>query len=298
MTPPRCILPGTTYLITRRCSERRFFLRPSSATNELFAFILAAAAARFGVLLHAFCVLSNHYHLVLTDVRGTLPEFERLLDSLVARAVNATIGHREAFWDRESYSVIPLETTEDILAKIVYVLANPVAAGLVRRGRDWPGLWSAPQRLLAGPTPLARPGRFFRRSGPLPATAELELHVPPGFENGAAFVDLVERALRDEEVRLAASHGRAGRGFLGAARALAEAWWKHPARPEPLGKPNPRVTGKNAWIRLEALARMRAFRKAYGEALAAWRRGDRDVVFPAGTWAMRIHHGACCAAAA
>jgi REP element-mobilizing transposase RayT len=294
MTPPRCILPGATYLITRRCSERRFFLRPSRALNELLLFVLAVAAGRFGIQLHAFCVLSNHYHLVLTDVRGTLPEFQRLVDSFVARAVNAAIGHAGSFWDRESYSAIPLETAGDVLAKIVYVLSNPVAAGLVRNASAWPGAWSDP-RQVGAPLRVERP-RFFRAMGPLPAVAELVLQVPAGFENDPCFAATVERALRAREDRLASAHGRAGRGFLGVARVLAQAWWKSPVRQEPLGKLTPRVAGKKAWVRREALARLREFTAAYREALAHWRRGLRNVVFPAGTWAMRVNHGVTCAA--
>lgn len=37
-----------------------------------------------------------------------------------------------------------------MLDKIAYVLANPVKAGLVRHGRQWPGLWSAPEQIGAG----------------------------------------------------------------------------------------------------------------------------------------------------
>jgi REP-associated tyrosine transposase len=55
-------LPGTTYLITRRCSERRFFLRPSQIVNETFLYVLGLAANRYGVVVHVLCVLSNHAH--------------------------------------------------------------------------------------------------------------------------------------------------------------------------------------------------------------------------------------------
>ncbi len=79
MTAPRQILPGTSYLVTRRCSERRFFLRPSKATSDIFRFVLAVAASRYDIRIHAFCVLSNHFHLV-TDPHARLPEFHRLLD--------------------------------------------------------------------------------------------------------------------------------------------------------------------------------------------------------------------------
>jgi REP element-mobilizing transposase RayT len=62
MTAPRQLLPGTTYLVTRRCLQRQFLLRPSKLTNQVFGFLLAIAARRFDVDLHACCVMSNHFH--------------------------------------------------------------------------------------------------------------------------------------------------------------------------------------------------------------------------------------------
>jgi REP element-mobilizing transposase RayT len=121
------------------CSERRFFLRPSRTINDIFLYVLALAASRHGVLVHAFCVLSNHAHLVVTDPRGRLPAFMQYLDSLVAGSVNASLGRFEAFWATDgSYSAVEPLDADDVLAKTAYVLANPVAAGLVRRGPEWP----------------------------------------------------------------------------------------------------------------------------------------------------------------
>ena len=145
MTTPRQVIPGAVYLVTRRCSQRQFLLRPSQTTNATFLFVLAAAVRRFGIRLHAFCVLSNHFYLVLTDPDARLPEFEQYLDSLVARAVNASLGRWESFWAPSSYSAVKLVSPQDVVEKAAYVLANPVAAGLVRHGREWPGLWSSPE---------------------------------------------------------------------------------------------------------------------------------------------------------
>jgi hypothetical protein len=63
-------VPGTTWFVTRRCSERRFFLRPCRVTNEIFLYALALATKRHRVLVHACCVLSNQYD--KTDV-GRIP---------------------------------------------------------------------------------------------------------------------------------------------------------------------------------------------------------------------------------
>lgn len=57
MTAPRQVLPGETHLVTRRYSERRLFLRPSEITSAIFLYVLAAAAKRYGMKVHALCVL-------------------------------------------------------------------------------------------------------------------------------------------------------------------------------------------------------------------------------------------------
>jgi len=44
MSLPRAIVPGRRYMITRRCSERRFFMRPDRETNNAFVYCLALAA--------------------------------------------------------------------------------------------------------------------------------------------------------------------------------------------------------------------------------------------------------------
>jgi REP element-mobilizing transposase RayT len=293
MTAPRQVLPGTTYLVTRRCSERRFFLRPSAITNSVFGYLLAVATARHGVLVHAFCVLSNHFHLVVTDPAARLPEFLRYLDGLVARAMNCSLGRWERFWDPDSYSAVRLENDAAVIEKIVYVLANPVAAGLVRRAREWPGLWSDPERIGGAPLVFERPAGFFREKGPMPPSASLQLHRPPRFETDDSFTGALSRALEEEEDRI--STGREGRPFLGPARVLAQKPHARPPPDEPRRTLAPRVASRNRWRRIEALLRLAEFGRAYREALAAWRSGVRDAVFPPGTWLMRVQHAAVCA---
>jgi REP element-mobilizing transposase RayT len=298
MTAPRQVLPGTTYLVTRRCSERRFFLRPSDETNAIFGYVLAVAASRYGVQVHAYCVLSNHFHLVVTDPDARLPEFHRYLDGLVARAVNCSLGRWEAFWDPDSYSAVPLESDATVLEKMVYVLANPVAAKLVRTGREWPGLWSAPDRIGGEALTFARPVGFFRANGRMPATARLELRAPPGFEGDPAFVARVSDALRASEQLASEQVQRDGSSFVGASRVLRQRPTARPAPGEPRRGLDPQVASRNKWKRIEALLRLTDFRRGYRDALVAWRAGLRDVVFPSGTWHMRVHHAVCCAAPA
>ena len=89
---PRQILPGSTYLVTRRCTKRQFLLKPSKRTNRVFLYCLAHACEVTGVQVHAVTVMSNHYHAVVTDPEGRLPKFAELLNKYVAKCQNAGYG--------------------------------------------------------------------------------------------------------------------------------------------------------------------------------------------------------------
>jgi REP element-mobilizing transposase RayT len=299
MTAPRRVLPGTVYLITRRCSERRFFLRPSQVVNEIFLFVLAIAARRYGVLVHASCVLSNHAHLIITDRTGRLPAFMQYLDSLVARAVNASLGRFEGFWASDtSYSAVePLEPG-DIVAKTAYVLANPVAAGLVRRGAEWPGLWTSPELLGSAKLTARRPRVFFDPKGYLPDAAELELTTPPGFGSATEYRTLVSAALQELEAKHREELTGRRRRFLGVARVLAQSPFARPLADAPRFELNPRIAARDRWRRIEGLLRMKSFVDEYRKAWASWRSGTRGAIFPPGTYLMRVLHGVQCAGAA
>jgi REP element-mobilizing transposase RayT len=300
MTAPRQILPGSTHLVTRRCSERRCFLRPSEVTNGIFLYVLAVAAERCGMKIHAACVLSNHYHVLVTDPDARLPEFEQYLDSLVARATNASLGRFEGFWaSGKSYSAVGLTAPEDVVAKAAYVLANPIAAGLVQHGAEWPGVWTPPDQLGCGKLVVRRPKMFFREHGDMPAEIELELTVPPGFASAGEFRDRVVRALAALESKTRRDRAAAGLPYLGRAKILAQ---KPFARPPPSGERrfglNPRIAAMDAEKRAAALADLTQFWREYRSARGRFLHGDSQAVFPAGTYALRVVFGVRCAAAA
>jgi REP element-mobilizing transposase RayT len=292
MTAPRQILAGTTYMVTRRCAQRQFLLKPRPVVNATFLYLLAVAARRYGVEVHAFCVLSNHYHLVVTDREARLPEFHQFLDALLARAVNASLGRWEAFWAPNSYSAVALASPADVLDKAAYVLANPVAAGLVRHGRDWPGLWSCPDQIGAEGITLRRPKHFFDPNGSMPASEVLHLTAPPGLDSSERFRTDLSAAVANLEER---ARLELGGTVLGVAGVLAQ---KPTARPRP-GEPrrglNPRIACRDKWKRIEVLGRLREFLSAYRAAWRAWCADDPDVLFPSGTYQLRVLHGAPCA---
>lgn len=296
MSAPRQVLSGATYLVTRRCTQRQFLLRPSRVVNAVFLYVLALAAARYRICVHAFCVLSNHYHLVLSDPGANLPRFQQLLDALVARAINASLGRWEAFWAPDTYSAVRLLSPSDVVDKAAYTLANPVEAGLVAAGSAWPGLWSAPDVIGGDAIVATRPEHFFDPNGGLPDQVTLELTVPPGFDSAERFRTRLEDALelRENDAR---SRRRGRGGFLGVARVLAQKPLARPGPGEPRRRLNPRVAGRDKWKRIEALGRLVEFLRSYRVAWKARCGGLTAVRFPRGTYLLRVLHGVACAGA-
>ena len=140
MTLPREVIPGRFYMVTRRCTQRLFLLRPDTETNNAFLYCLADAAHRFGIDVLLPCAMSNHHHTVIYDRRGTLPAFTEHFHKLLAKCQNALRGRWENLWSTEQVCVVHLVDPADVMRKLVYVASNPVKDRLVERVHHWPGV--------------------------------------------------------------------------------------------------------------------------------------------------------------
>jgi putative transposase len=198
--------------------------------------------------------------------------------------MNAAQGQWENLWSAEPCSAIRLADDEDVIDKIAYVAVNPVAAGLVARPEEWPGLsmWTD------GVVTLGRPAAYFRHGGECPERASLRV-VSPDLRRPIADV----QAAIAGKVALAHHRMRAqGRAFVGRAGVLAQSFVKRAKSFEPKRVLVPTVAAKNPKARKALLAIQKAFRVTYRKVLNAWKSGVRDCVFPFGTWWMRVHHRA------
>src|SRR5262249_33165800 len=155
-------------LISRRCTQRQFLLRPDETVEQIYLYCLAEAAQRFGIALHGWIAMSNHHHALITDPHARLPDFLAHLHEMLARALNAHRGRWENFWAAEQPNAVYLVEDADRFDKLVYLLANPVADHLVERVTDWPGASSLSQNLSARSRRVKRPRSFFRKDGPMP----------------------------------------------------------------------------------------------------------------------------------
>jgi len=292
MTAPRQLLRGSSYHVTRRCVDRLHLLKPTSLTTQVLGYVLARAARRSGVLLHSYCFMSNHLHLVLTDPDASLPAFMEDLDSLISRAINASFGRWGYFWECGSYGATLLDSPADILEACVYTLANPVRAGLVRRSRQWPGLCSRPSQF--GETlEFERPSHFFSKRGHQPETLQLRLAKPPGFDSSVEFGEQLGAALAEREDALAAT----GMRPLGRARLRKLNPLSAPKTRAPRRALRPKFAAKTPGRLQVLVARLGEFLAEHQASLLAWQDGHREAMFPAGTYLMRVRHCAVCAAA-
>ncbi len=266
---------------------RGFRLRPSELTTQIFAYALALATTKTGVQIHAVCVMSNHIHIIVTDVEGRLPEFMRELNRPVAKALNASQGQWENLWAAEPYNEVALPTEEELLDKMAYVTANPVEAGLVESPSAWPGFI---QWMPAEGT-VAKPDVYFGKKAPNFATWRITA------PSGMRWSDEEWRARLKSRVQSRVDKARQkvtrdGGKFLGRRAVLAQSFAKRAASYEEKRGIIPRFAARTRATYLQMVRTFRAFQRGYRKALDAWRAGVRDVVFPHGTYWMVVHHHA------
>jgi putative transposase len=297
MSYPRQVLPGMTYMITRRCTQRQFLMRPDRETNNAFIYCLAHAASKFGIDILFTIANTNHHHTGIYDREGIFPAFIEHFHKLFAKCQNSLRGRSENFWAAEQTSVVHLVDPGAVLDKMTYALTNPVKDDLVERADEWPGVNAFEAIVQQRPLFADRPAHFFRDDGSMPAAVCLTFVRPPEFAelSAAEFADLVRENVHRVEVECALDRQRRGVRVLGPERVLRQDWRASPKSREAPGGLNPRVAARSRWSRLEALQRNRAFRDAYAAAREAFMNGQRDVEFPAGTYWLRCFAKVACA---
>ena len=229
----------------------------------------------------------------MTDPDARLPDFMAHVNKLVSKCINASLGRWESLWSPEHYSAVALETEDDVLDKMGYVLTNPLEAGLVESWSHWPGLISGPRACASPPVKVERPDVFFRADGVTPEAVMLSATVPPCFGELTPhrFAARLAASLRQRELEIRERLGAEGRRVLGREAVRTQDPFECPASFDPRRRLNPKVACKDKWRRIEALQRVKEFLDAYREAWQDFKTGIKDVVFPAGTYWMCRHGG-------
>jgi putative transposase len=295
MSRARPVFPGDTYLVTRRCRDRQFLLRPDDATNQAFLYCLAYAAHLFNVGVITFLATGNHWHGVLVDHDGRMPEFLRTFHALLAKHQNRLRGRWENFWASTQTSVVRVVDLDDLLDKVAYTLCNPVKDNLVERAQHWPGASSLFALRDGGTIKATRPRRFFDAQGTMPDTITLKLHTPDGFHDLRAFRRQVEALIQEREQAAAQLRRASGARVLGRKAILQQDWRACPDSLAPRRNLSPHLACRDPNLRIHLLRQRREWLDAYRAARLAWLAGDPHVIFPPGTYWLRHHAGVTCA---
>lgn len=147
------------HVLNRSVRKAPIFRRPQD--YRAFLGVLQEGLERFPVRLVAFCVLSNHWHLVL-EPAGT-EGMIRFMHWVTTTHAVRWHHHRESRGNgpiyQGRYRSVPIDGTGDLMRACRYVERNALSAGLVRRAQDWP--WcSLAERLRPQPEVSLKPARF------------------------------------------------------------------------------------------------------------------------------------------
>jgi putative transposase len=137
--PLRIVVPGGLAHVTMRGVDRQdIFL--DGWDRLLFLRLLERSRRIYEWIVLAYCLMGNHFHLVLQTPEPTLSDGMRDLAGIYARRFNARHGRTGHLYE-DRFDDEPIETESHLLETLRYVVLNPVRSNFVRHPNEWE--WSS-----------------------------------------------------------------------------------------------------------------------------------------------------------
>lgn len=124
---------------------RQLWLFLDDEDRSTYMALLTKAMGRFGWLVHSYCLMSNHVHLLVETPQANLSTGMQWIHGRYAEHVNQRHGHEGHAFDRRFHSVL-VERESHLLEAVRYISMNPVRAGICRRPEAFP--WSSYRELI------------------------------------------------------------------------------------------------------------------------------------------------------
>lgn len=137
--PLRLEIPGGLYHVTSR-GDRREDIYHDDTDRLAWLSVLGQTCERYNWRIHAWCQMSNHYHLIIETVEGNLSAGMRHVNGVYTQAVNRR-HDRSGHVYQGRYKSILVERDSYLLELSRYVVLNPVRAAMVKNARQWK--WSS-----------------------------------------------------------------------------------------------------------------------------------------------------------
>ncbi len=138
----------TLYHLTSR-GDRRETIFEDDEDRLIFLRTLAEVVERFHWLCHAYCLMSNHYHLPVETPDGNLSKGMRHLNGVYTQATNRRHTRTDHLF-QSRFKAILVDKDRYLPELTRYMVLNPVHAGIVRQVGHWP--WSS-YRAMIGKAP-------------------------------------------------------------------------------------------------------------------------------------------------
>jgi putative transposase len=182
---PRLTVPGYPHHIIQRGNNRQAIFGDSADYEALLA-MLDENAREFGVAIHAYVLMSNHFHLLATpETTEGIPRMMQAVGRRYVRRFNQMHARTGTLWEGRYKSTI-IQAERYLLACMVYIDLNPVRAGLVAEPATYP--WSShPHYLGLRRDKLVSPHPLFWALGNTP------------FARDAAYAELVAAGISPKQ---------------------------------------------------------------------------------------------------
>lgn len=136
MRKPRQIKPNAIYHVTARANRQEMILS-SCIFKELFIDIMKSAKKKYHFRYHNFCIMNNHIHFIIEPLGKTnLSRIMQWILSIFALKYNRLHDYHGHVWYDRFKSRI-LNNIFEYLNAYIYVINNPVAAGIVKLPTDF-----------------------------------------------------------------------------------------------------------------------------------------------------------------
>ena len=136
---PRVQIPGGTYHVTARGNRRQVIYHDDDDRRQFIAF-RDTITRRYRWRLHAWCLMTNHFHLLVEVPELTLSRGMQRLNSTYAAYFNARFSHVGHLFQQRFISRL-IDSEEYFAEALRYIAFNPVRAGLCDYPADW--AWSS-----------------------------------------------------------------------------------------------------------------------------------------------------------
>ncbi|MBI3621633.1 MAG: transposase [Nitrospirae bacterium] len=155
---PRGQVAGYAYHVINRGNGGAAIFH-NAGDYQVFLRLLCAAKTRFAVKVFGFCLMPNHFHLVLQpETAMILSAFMQWWLTSHVRRFHRHHGSSGHVWQGR-FKSFPIQQDGHFLTVLRYVLCNPVRAGMVERVNQWP--WSShSDQTIIDPWPVPCPSNW------------------------------------------------------------------------------------------------------------------------------------------